>query len=95
MKDEKRAKFQVVLEQHKVLFNGELGLYPPEKFHLKFKEDAVPVHKKPYPVPHTRRDVFCWKLKNVVKDGVLLPCGMTNWTSPISIIPKPGSNTVG
>ena len=48
--DNKRIKFQAILEKHKVLFDGELGLYPHEKFHLKLKKDAVPVHKKPYPV---------------------------------------------
>ena len=60
MLDEERTKFQAILEHHKVLFDDELGLYPYEKFHFKLKEGVVPVHKKPYLVPHTRRDVFCW-----------------------------------
>ena len=52
MSVDKRVKFQAILEKHKVLFDGELGLYPHEKFHLNIKKDAVPVHKKPYPVPY-------------------------------------------
>ena len=35
MTDEEQAKFQVILERHKVLFDGEVGIYPYEKFHLK------------------------------------------------------------
>ena len=91
---EERAKFQDMLERHKVLFNGELGLYPHQKIHLKLNENTVPVHKKPYPVPFTRQAVFCWVLRNLVKDGVLKPCGLTNWASPTFIIPKLESNTV-
>ena len=30
MSKEERVKFQAVLERHKVLFDGELGLYPHE-----------------------------------------------------------------
>ena len=77
-----------------MLFDGELGLYPHEKFHLSIKKDAVPVHKKPYPVPYKQRDVFRQELRNLVRDGVLKPCGVTNWASPTFITPKPGSNTV-
>ena len=52
------------------------------------------MHKKPYSVPYKQRDVFLQELKNLVRDGVLKPCGVTNWASPTFIIPKPGSNTV-
>ena len=30
MSDEEQAKFEAILECHKVLFDGELGLYPHE-----------------------------------------------------------------
>ena len=52
MSVDKRVKFQAILEKYKVFFDGELGLYPHEMFHLNIKEDAVPVHKKPYLVPY-------------------------------------------
>ena len=58
MSDEEQIKFQEIIEGHKVLFDGELDLYSHTKNHLKVKEDAVPVYKKPYPVPHKRYDVF-------------------------------------
>ena len=78
MTKEERSKFDSILERHKVLFDVELGLYPHKKFHLQLKQGAVPVHKKPYPVPYTRRDVFYRELESLVNDGVLRPCGMTN-----------------
>ena len=59
MLDKERIKFQAMLERYKILFDGELGLYPHKKFHLKVKEGAIPVHKKPYPVSHKRHDLFC------------------------------------
>ena len=51
MTNEERAKFKAIFERHKVLFDGELGLYPHKKFHLKLKEDVVPVHKKLFLFP--------------------------------------------
>ena len=42
MSKDKKIKFQAILEKHKVLFDGELGLYPHEKFHLQLKKDAIP-----------------------------------------------------
>ena len=59
MTEEEHAKFKAILERHKAISDGELGLYPHKKFHLKLKENAVRVHKKPYPVPYTRQAVFC------------------------------------
>ena len=94
MSKDERLKFQAILEKHKVLFDGELGLYPHKKSHLQLKKGAIPVHKKPYPVLYKRRDVFREILKNLVRDGVLKPCGVTNWASPTFVIPKPQSNTV-
>ena len=66
MSKAEREKFQEILERHKVLFDGELGLYPHEKFHLTLKAGAVPVHKKSYPVPYKQRDVFKQELQNLV-----------------------------
>ena len=94
MSDEEQIKFQEMLERHKILFDGELGLYLHEKIHLKVKEDAVPVHKKSYPVPHKRHDVFHQELRSLVKDRVLKPCGVTSLASLMFIIPKPESSTV-
>ena len=71
-----------------------MGLYLRKKFHLKEREDAVPVYQKPYPVPHKRRDVLYQELRNMVNDEVLKPCGVTSWVSLTFIIPKPESNTV-
>lgn len=94
MTDEEQSKFQAILVPHKVLFDGEFGLYSHKKNHLKLKEDTVFLHKKSCPVPYTRQDVFRWELRNLIKDGILHPCGMTNWVSPTIIIPKPRTNIV-
>ena len=93
MNDEEKQKFEKMLNKHKVLFDGKLGYYPHEKLHLQIKQGSKPVHKKPYPVPYTRQNVFKQELDNLVKDGVLRPCGMTEWASPTFIIPK-SNNTV-
>jgi hypothetical protein len=93
MSCEERIKFESMLEKHKQLFDGKLGYYPHEKLHLQIKQGTKPVHKKPYPVPFTRQEVFKRELENLQKDGVLRRCGMTDWASPTFIIPK-SNNTV-
>ena len=90
MSNEERVKFQAILEQHKVLFDGELGRYPHKKFHLKLKKDVVLVHNKPYPVPYKQRDIFQQERKSLVREGILKPCR----ASPTFIIKKPENNTV-
>ena len=83
-----RTKFKAMLERHKIVFDGKLGLYPHEKFKLRLKEGAVPVHKKAYPVPFKRQPVFKNELEHLVREGVLRRCGTTNWASPTFITQK-------
>ena len=83
-----KIKFKAMLERHKIMFDGKLGLYPHEKFKLRLKEGAVSVHKKAYPVPFKRQPVFKNELERLIREGVLCRCGTTNWASPTSITQK-------
>jgi hypothetical protein len=47
-----RDDLAALLSNYSKLFNGELGLYPHRKLHLDLVENAQPVHRRPYPVPH-------------------------------------------
>ena len=49
---EQQAKLCDVLKKHKVFFDGKLGKYPHEKFHLDLIDGAEPVHSKPYGIPY-------------------------------------------
>ena len=73
------------LEKHKILFNGELGLYPHNIFKLKVKLGAIPVHKKVYQVLFKQQPVFKDELMHLLREKNLCKCGATNWASPMFI----------
>ncbi len=77
-----------ILNKHKKLFDGSLGVYPHKKVHIDLKLEAKPVHHHAYPVPHLHRQIFKKELDLMVKLGILAPCGASEWASPVFIIPK-------
>ena len=83
-----RESLYKVLSKHSKLFDGTLGVYPHKKFHIELKPGAEPVHHRGYPVPYVHRDVFKRELDHLVKLGVLVRAGSSEWASPTFIQPK-------
>ncbi len=77
-----------ILNKHKKLFDGSLGVYPHKKVHIVLKPGAKPMHHRAYPVPYVHHQTFKKKLDHMVKLGILAPCGASEWVSPAFIIPK-------
>jgi hypothetical protein len=75
------------MQGHDVLFNGKPKKYKEKKIHLDVRDDAHPIHCKPFPVPHSQGGHFqneCAQL--CAKDG-LEPVGATEHAYPTFIIP--------
>ena len=70
-----RRQLQAVLEKYSKLFDGTLGVYPHEKFHIEVDPEAQPEHLQPYAVPQIHLETFKKELKHLVKLGVLSPQG--------------------
>ena len=51
-------------------------------------EGAIPVHQKPYPVPHAHLEVFKKELDRLCELDVLQQVGATEQTAPTFITPK-------
>ena len=83
-----KADLLKVLEKHKKMFDGTLGVYPHKKFHIDIDPDAKPVHARPYPIPRVHLQTFKKELDHLVKIGVLAPQGASDWASPTFITPK-------
>ena len=75
LKDDQKEDPNVLLNKHKKLFDGTLGVYPHKKFHIEIDPEALPVHSRAYPVPHIHLDTFKTELQHLVQLGVLVPQG--------------------
>ena len=73
-----------LLSTYTKLFSGKLGLYPHRKLHLELAENAQPVHRRAYPVPHSNLEVFRNEPYHLVELGVLSKCGASEWAAPTS-----------
>lgn len=71
------------------LFDGKLKKYTGKKIHLELKNDAHPIHCKPFPVPQTQVEVFKKECERLCREDVLEPVGATEHAAyPTFIIPK-------
>jgi hypothetical protein len=70
------------------LFSGKLGKYHHRKVHLELKEGARPYTCRPFPVPKQHEQVFKDELNRLCEQGVLTPCGASEWLAPTFLIPK-------
>ena len=87
--EHQRLKLRNILRKHPTLFDGKLGRYPHQKFHLELVDGAEPVYQKPYGVPYKQEELFLQELHRLCDEGVLEkvtePSG---WAAPTFITPK-------
>ena len=84
-----RYKLQNVLRKHQTLFDGKLGCYPHQKFHLELIDSAEPVYQKPYGVPYKQEELFLQELCCLCDEGVLEKVTKSSrWAAPTFITPK-------
>ena len=78
----------VLLKKHKKLFDGTLDVYPHKTFHIDIYPEAVTIQSRAYPVHHIHLDTFKTEIQHLVRLGVLLTQGCSEWALPSFNIPK-------
>ena len=76
------------LQQHKDLFNGELGTFKPYKVELELKPDASPKASRAYPVPIMHLSAYKKRLEEMINLGVLEHASRSEWIHGTFIILK-------
>ena len=83
-----KKKLHDMLVKYKLLFDGQLGCYPHEKFHIDIEEGAKPVFQNAYKVPYCHEGAFKRELIALLKEGAVERCDRSKWALPAFIIPK-------
>jgi hypothetical protein len=88
LSSEQQARLLSILQKRTKLFSGKLGHYKGKKMDLELIPGEVPVHQKPYPVPHAHQEVFKKELDRLCELSVLERVGETEWAALTFITPK-------
>ncbi|XP_064469808.1 uncharacterized protein K02A2.6-like [Ornithodoros turicata] len=83
------SSLEKVLSKFPDLFQSRLGRCTKTKVHLHFKEAAQPKFFKPRPIPFATRQAVEADIERQVKNGVLTPVDVSEWATPIVVVPKP------
>jgi hypothetical protein len=83
-----KADIKQVFGQFTKIFDGNLGVYPHQKFHIELEPNAKPKHARPYPLPVICLEAFKKELTHLCTIGVLSIQGVSEWASPTYITPK-------
>jgi hypothetical protein len=83
-----RIKLRSLLEKYKYLFDGKLGHWKGEKYHIELQDNVKPYHAKPFSIPKAYEHTLKMELDRLVSLGVLKKVNRSQWAAPTFIIPK-------
>ena len=76
------------MTEYESLFDRTLGQWTGEPYKIQLKDNVLPYHAKPFPVPHAYEATLKTEVDRLVKPGVLKKVNQGEWAAPLFIIPK-------
>ena len=76
------------LREHETLFDGSLGRWTGDPYHIYLKKDSTPYHARAYPVPQVHEQTLKAEVARLCEVGVLKKVNRSEWAAPSFIIPK-------
>ena len=86
--EEQRQQLLSLMQKYEELFDGTLGRWTHEDYHLELKEDVKPYHARAFPVPRVHYETLRKEVDRLVQVGVLKRVNHSEWAAPTFIIPK-------
>ena len=77
-----------VLTKHQDLFDGTLGTWTGDPYHIDLKPGVTPYHARAYPIPKVYEATLKQEVERLVELGVLKHINHSQWAAPTFIIPK-------
>ncbi len=78
----------LLLNEYEDIFDGTLGLWKNEKYHIDLKPGAQPYHARAFPIPHLYEQTLHMEVERLCKLGILKCVNCSKWGAPTFIIPK-------
>ena len=88
LKNSEQHQLQQLLQSHDDLFDGSLGHWKKEKYHINLKHNVVPYHARAYPIPKIYEQTLQMEVDRLCQLGVLKKVNRSEWAAPTFIIPK-------
>ncbi len=85
---DKQLSLNTLLNKYEPLFDGTLGKWTGEPYHIELKPDAIPYHARQYPVPKIHEQTLRKEVERLCELGVLTQINHSEWGAPTFIIPK-------
>ncbi|XP_058769067.1 uncharacterized protein LOC131642924 [Vicia villosa] len=78
-----------IIEHHKEIFQAPQGLPPPRPHdhHIPLFPNTPPVNVKPYRYPHYQKEAMTTIIKDMLKDGIIIP-SHSPFSSPVLLVKK-------
>lgn len=86
-----RGKLLALVEKHKSLWDGTLGLIKNTVHRIHLRPGAARVRQMPYKAGNRPRQLEAEQVEEMRALGVIDPA-TGDWASPVFIVPKPNAN---
>eukprot|EP00957_Ditylum_brightwellii_P024523 1851367-Ditylum_brightwellii.AAC.1 len=83
-----KKKLLHVLQKHKELFDGTLGMWKDFQYVIELQDNAKPHHNRPYTVPKAHEENICTEVECLCQIGVLCKVIRSKWGASTFAIPK-------
>jgi hypothetical protein len=88
LSSQEKEKLYALLNKHRFLFEGTLGLLPTKPVHVKIKSNAKPFHGRAFSVPKAYESMIRNEVECLCHLNVLCQCNESEWATPSFGTPK-------
>ena len=88
LSSQEKEKLYALLDKHRFLFKGTLGLLPTKPVHVEIKSNAKPFHGRAFSVPKAYESMIRNEVERLCRLNVLRRCNESEWAAPSFGTPK-------
>ena len=83
-----KSTLLTLLRKYETLFDGTLGKWTGDPYHIELKPNVTPYHARAFPIPRIHEQTLRNEVQRLCELGVLTRINHSEWGAPTFIIPK-------